>query len=206
MAGKVKKTTKNKKAATKTTVKAVKPAIKSSVTGKKACLDKPAMGKIVCLCVAVIAILVIIAAIMLGGQTFGNNYFVSDNTKYVLNISVDGENEDGAVATHAVYYYKDDSITGIKYYYEFKDEASAKKFYDKLMAALESDEEDSEDVTYELKGKYVIATAGESAYKDLSASDVKAYIELYEKYSNGDYTEEEVEEDGSDESEEENEE
>ena len=128
MAAKAKKTTNSKKTATKTTTKRAtkEPTIKSSVTGKKdGGWDKPAIGKIVCLCVAIVAILVVAAAIALKSQVIGDNFFVSDATKYVLNVPAD-ENEDGVVGTHAVYYYKDDAITGAEYYYEFKD--SEEKF------------------------------------------------------------------------------
>ena len=196
MAEKAKKTTKSKKTATKTTTRTVakKPEIKSSVTGKKNTWEKPAVGKIVCLCVGVIAIIVVMVAIMFCGQGTGIESFESDSTKYVLNIPAE-ENEDGGVATHAIYYYKDDAITGMKMYYEFTDAETAKKFYDTLMESLKSDEENEDKATYKLNGKYVIAIADESAYKDLSASDIKAYIEMFEKFSN-----EEVEEDESEES------
>lgn len=196
MAEKAKKTTKSKKTATKTTTRTVtrKPEIKSSVTGKKDTWDKPAIGKVVCLCVGVIAIIVVMVAIMFGGQGVGIESFVSDSTKYVLNIPAE-ENEDGGVATHAIYYYKDDAITGMKMYYEFTDADTAKKFYDTLMESLKSDEENEEKATYKLNGKYVIAIADKSAYEELKASDIKAYIDLYEKYSNEEVDESESEED-----------
>jgi hypothetical protein len=184
MAAKAKKTTKNKKTTTKAVVKRTpkEPVIKSSVTGKKdACWDKPAIGKIVCLCVAIIAIIVVAAAIALRSQAITDDFFVSDGAKYVLNIPAD-ENEQGAVATHVVYYYKDNTVTGAEYYYEFKDKELAKSFYE-LMSELISADEDGIS-KYKLNGKYVIMVADEGEYADMSASDVKSYIEFYEQILN----------------------
>ena len=186
MAAKAKKSTKSKKTTTKAVVKRApkEPVIKSSVTGKKdACWDKPAIGKIVCLCVAIIAIIVVAAAIALKSQVLSDDFFVSDSTKYVLNIPAD-ENEQGAVATHVVYYYKDDTVTGAEYYYEFKDNESAKSFYE-LMSELTSSGEDGVS-NYRLKGKYVIMAADESEYADMTASDIKSYVEFYEQILNSD--------------------
>ena len=185
MAEKAKKTTKTKKTATKSVKKPATTTIKSSVTGKKKTWDKPAIGKIVCLCVAVIALLVIIVAIVLGTQPSNNNLFVSDGTKYVLNMPADEDNEDNLVTTHLMYYYKDDDITGAKIYYEFKTADDAKKAYDTLMTMLEEEEEEDKS-TYELSGKYLIVIADEEEYSELKASDIKSYIELYEASLNGD--------------------
>lgn len=185
MAAKAEKTTKNKKTAKKTTTKKVvkEPAIKSSVTGKKdGGWDKPAIGKIVCLCVAIVAILVVAAAFALKSQVLTSDFFVSDGTKYVLNVEAE-ENEEGAVATHAVYYYKGDTITGAEYYYEFKDNETAKTFYDLMMSSAEEDEEESVG-NYKLNGKYVIVVADEEEYINTSASDIKSYIDFYEKIMN----------------------
>ncbi|MBR3180225.1 hypothetical protein IKF57_01700 [Candidatus Saccharibacteria bacterium] len=194
MAEKAKKTTNTKKTTTKKTTapkKVAKPEIKSTVSGKKACCEKPALSKVICLVVAAVAILVIIVAVMVPNlSSINGNYFVSDGTKYVLNIEADEPDEDGMVASHSVYYYKDDAITGVEVYYEFKDEATAKTFYDALMETLAEDEEADDEATYKLKGKYLIAVANEDSYKDLTASDVKSYIELYENINNSDDTDE----------------
>ena len=186
MAEKAKKTTSKKptsKPKTSKTIKATKAvktnetAIKSSVSGKRAACDKPAMGKIVCLIVAVIAIVVVIVTMMLRGQTLGSNYFVSDNTKYVLNIAAEEGSEDGLLWNRLVYFYEGDKITGAKIYYEFKDNDSAKKAYESLTNGA-TDEEKSR---VELNGKYVIVTTVASEYENMTATQVKEQFEAYEK-------------------------
>ncbi len=196
MAAKAKKTTKNKKTAAKTTTKRVvkEPTIKSSVTGKKdTSWSKPQIGKVVCLCVVIVAILVVAAALALRSNVITSDYFVSDGTKYVINLPAE-ENEQGAVATHVVYYYKGDTVTGAEYYYEFKDNESAKTFYD-LMSELVAENDEESVSGYKLNGKYVIMVADKKEYADMSASDIKSYVEFYEQIQNsGDVDEAETEE------------
>ena len=205
MAEKAKKSTKAKKPAAKTTkatkaTKAVKkPAatttIKSSVIGKKERAEKPAMGKVVCLIAIVVSLLVIIVAVMLNSFGGGVESFVSDGTKYVLNVTAEEDNDENIVATHVVYYYKDDAVTGVKTYYEFATVDDAKAAYETIKELVAEDEEDKN--VYELKGKYIIVTSPEEDYAEMKASDVKAYIDLYEAAAKGellDDGEEEAEE------------
>ena len=199
MAEKAKKSTKTKKPATKTTKAVKKPAataaIKSSVTGKKECAEKPAMGKVICLIAIVVSLLVIIVAVMLNSFGGGVESFVSDGTKYVLNVAAEEDNDENIVATHVVYYYKDDAVTGVKSYYEFATVDDAKAAYETIKELVAEDEEDKN--VYELKGKYIIITSPEEDYAEMKASDVKAYIDLYEAAAKGellDDGEEETEE------------
>lgn len=200
MAQKAKKSTKAKKPATKkTTTKTVKkPAtttIKSSVTVKNQ-ETKPAIGKIICLVAIVASLLVIIVAVMAINFGGGNNLFVSDGTKYVLNVTPDEDNDEKVVAIHQIFYYEGDKITGVKTYQEYASENDAKAVYDAIQELLDEEEKSA----YELSGKYIIATSPEEEYADMTASDVKSYIELYEKIQNGEIstddeeTEEETEE------------
>ncbi|MBR3143685.1 hypothetical protein IKF12_00565 [Candidatus Saccharibacteria bacterium] len=193
MAQKAKKSTKTKKPATKkTTTKTVKkPAtttIKSSVTVKNQ-ETKPAIGKIICLVAIVASLLVIIVAVMAINFGGGNNLFVSDGTKYVLNITADEDNDENVVATHQIFYYKDDEITGVKTYYEFANASDAKAEYDAIQELLDDEEKSA----YKLDGKYIVVTSPEEEYADMTASDVKSYIELYEKIQNGEISTDEEE-------------
>lgn len=193
MAEKAKKSTKAKKPTTKKTTKSTKvvkspTTIKSTVTGKKEEF-KPAAGKIICIVAIVASLLVIMVAVMINSFG-GNNLFVSDGTKYVLNVEAEEDNDENIVATHVIYYYKDDEITGVKTYYEFATANDAKSAYSSLQELMD-DEEDKN--TYELSGKYVIIVSPEEDYADMTASDVKSYIELYEKLQNGEISTDEEE-------------
>ena len=142
---------------------------------------------VVCAVVAVIVIAIIAAVVATSGKSgLSDVYFQSDGQKYVLTIETDQtaiEETDEAyvpVKTHLVYTYSGDQITGLKLYYEYADEDTAKKALEEMKSAAGS--EDLGEVVVE--GKYVIATAPEDQYKDLTASDVKAQIEFMESLKN----------------------
>lgn len=149
----------------------------------------------ICAVVAIV-IVVIVAVVLTRNNGLNDSYFVSDNTKYVLTLdSNDISMEDAEynpVKAHLVYTYSDDTITGLKAYYEYADSATAKAAADYLKSNF--DEENQARVSTD--GKYVIYTSPEDDYKDLTASDVKQQIEFMEmlKNMNQDDTEEEVEE------------
>ena len=140
-------------------------------------------------CVAAVAVIAIIIAVIVinANKGLSDAYFVSDGSKYVLTMDademdLDGEEEFAPVKTHIVYTYSGDEITGMKAYYEFADEATAKKAFDYYNDA-DSSEEFKE---VALDGKYVILTANESDYENLTASDVKQQIEFMEMLKNVD--------------------
>lgn len=168
---------------------------------KKAKKNNKSIAAIAC-GVVVVIIVVIIAAVMLAtnggaGAALNDDYFKSDDTKYVLTIETDEETLDSEdstftpLKTHIVYTYSDDTITGIKSYYEYADNDAAKAAYDAIKEA-------GVEITVELNGKYVIMTADAAEYEGVSASDIKQQIELMEMIKNGGFEEstevEEVEE------------
>lgn len=141
---------------------------------------------ICCAIAAIVVVIVIAVALATRGATLNDDYFVSDGTKYVLTIEAeesDEEDEYAPLKTHLVYTYDGDTVTGMKTYYVYADNASAKKSFDALKAELEGEEEAS---SIELSGKYIIITSDEESYKDLTASDVKQQIEFMETLKNMD--------------------
>lgn len=138
-----------------------------------------------CVAVAVIIAIIITVVVLSANKGLSDAYFVSDDSKYVLTMDADemgfeeGE-EFTPVKTHVVYTYSGDEITSMKAYYEFADEATAKKAFDYYNSADTSEE--FKEVA--LDGKYVILTANESEYEDLTASDVKQQIEFMEMLKN----------------------
>ena len=134
---------------------------------------------------AVIAIIIGIVVAIKANPTINDDYFVSDGSKYVINMSMDDESSDeGIVGMHIVYYYSGDTVTGAKSFYEFKDEATAKAAYDELKNA--SDEDTG---SYSLNGKYVVLAADDDTIKNLTVDEVKSQVEFYENLKN--YTTEE---------------
>lgn len=67
-----------------------------------------------------------------------------------------------------VYYFEKDKITGLEYYYNYSTEELAT--YAKASLEQEKDEEVKSIVQ---KGKYIIVTFKESAYKDMTVDEVK---------------------------------
>ncbi|MBP5512706.1 hypothetical protein J6X73_00875 [Candidatus Saccharibacteria bacterium] len=130
--------------------------------------------------IAVVAIIAVVIAVVVAfnaSPAINDAYFVSDGSKYVLNIENE-DDEDGAVAVHIVYYYSGNTVTDAKSFYEFADEATAKAAFEELKAANE------EASSYALNGKYVVISADKEDIKDMTAEDVKAQIEFYESLKN----------------------
>lgn len=161
---------------------------------------------IVGLCVAAAVVLLIVVTVLLvmrNNPTIDDSYFVSDGSKYVLTLSETdvamNDEEYNPVKTHLVYTYSGDEITGLKVYYEYADNDTAK------LAADYIKQNYSEETKGEISvnGKYVVLTCTEEEYKDLTATDVKEQIELMELIEDmgddveedGDVVEEDIEED-----------
>ena len=68
--------------------------------------------------VAIIAVIVIIITMRGGfGPAINDNYFVTDNSKYVITLDEKQTDEDiNAEKTHIVYNYSGNNITSVKYY------------------------------------------------------------------------------------------
>ena len=130
---------------------------------------------IICIAAAVVVVAVVVAAILLSRNGLGDNYFVSDGSKYVL--TLDDEEFYGSSRTHTVAFYKDDQITEMKKYLEFESAEKAKTVFDELVA-----EEEAEGA--ELNGKYIVYTADPDEYSDMTASEFKQIIDFYAMLKN----------------------
>ena len=148
----------------------------------------------ICAAVAVVVVVVVLAVVLINkGNSINDDYFKSDDTKYVLTMETgetSSEEDPQPVKAHEVYTYEGDKITGLKTYYEYTDADAAKTAYDKV--GDEFDKESYESI--ELNGKYIVLTAKADQYENLKADDIKANIELMEQLKNlGDGTDENVE-------------
>lgn len=146
-------------------------------------------GLIIGVCVAVIvAVIAIIAVVIVNNSGINESYFKSDDTKYVLTIESDeNASSEGSEAyipikMHVVYNYSGDQITGLKYYYEYADDATAKSAADYYRS--NSGEEVTEIIT---NGKYVVITANASQYEGITAKDVKEQIDFIESMKNSNF-------------------
>lgn len=165
---------------------------------------------IVGICIAaVVSIAIIIVAIVVHNNKLDDSFFVSDGSKYVLTLESDGTSSDDEytpIKTHLVYFYSGDKITELKAYYEYADSATAKSAADYIKENYSDDEYEK----ISINGKYLIFTADESEYENLTAPEVKEQIELMESMQNigdenYDYEEEEDEEEADEENKDDNE-
>lgn len=133
-------------------------------------------------CIALVILVIIILAIIFGINSNGginNAYFKSDDTKYVL--TMDGDeiyfenNEIVPLKVHQVYTYEDDQITSYKIYYQYNNKDDAQSAFNNLK---EGNKDDFKSI--ELKGQYIVLTANEDEYKELTPSDIKEQIKFME--------------------------
>lgn len=122
--------------------------------------------------IAVIAIMAILLN-MFRQPIVNDEYFVSDDTKEVVSLNASGNSSSSR--TFIVYSYSGEEVTGLKTYFEYEDEESAK-------AALQLLKDQPEFKNAELEGKYIVVTADESQFKGLTASDVKQQNEALKKF------------------------
>ena len=158
-------------------------------TNKTKDVRKKNTGVIVGICcvIAVVIVIIIAAVVISNNSGLNDSYFKSDDSKYVLTINQDemttSEGEEANYTpkkTHIVYEYKDDTVTGVKVYYEYADNETATKALD-YIKENQSTESYKELVT---EDKYVVITMNESDYEGVTASDVKSQIEAYEALKN----------------------
>ena len=130
-------------------------------------------------CVAAVAIIAIILAVVLATNRgdINDSYFVSDGSKYVLTLPNDEYtiNEITPVKVYHVYTYAGEKITSLKAYYEYADEDTAQKACDEIRANANKS---FKSIT--INKKYVVIEADESEYENVTASDIKAQLEPIE--------------------------
>ena len=97
----------------------------------------------------------------------------SDDTKLVFNFSG---------VYQIVYYYSGDKITGLEYYYNYGDSATAKY----AVSAIKANYTNENNIkSVEQKGKYIIVKFEEGEYKDQTVEEIKqTYSYLEQIYEN----------------------
>lgn len=147
----------------------------------------------ICMALILIAIVVVVVVLVIknNNPTLSDSYFTSDDTKLVLNLEPDQfsaeEESFQPVESHLIYYYSGDTITDMKSYYEYANEADAKSAYEYYKANLQSEFQN-----IELDGKFLILTANPSDYEGITAYDVEEQIKFIESINNNQSDEEVV--------------
>ena len=144
---------------------------------------------IIGICVATLVIVVVAVAIFFatrGTSQLNDAYFVSDGTKYVLTVNDDMLNTDEdteyiPIKTHVVYTYSGDTITSMTTYLEFANEATAKSALDYY-----SQKDQSGVKNISSNSKYVVVEMTDDQYSEMTAPEVKEYIDFIENIRNVD--------------------
>ena len=136
--------------------------------------------------IALILVIAIVMVVINSKPVYDDKYFVSDDSKIVLSMHSE-PNEDGKTptTTYMVYYYSGEKITGIKQFYRFDEESKAKDVFDEL------DVSDMDWISEKtLDGHFIIFKLAPSQYEELTTQEVRNAAEQ----SNGPETEPESEE------------
>lgn len=165
--------------------------------------DKAKKGKnknlITSICAGIVVIAVVVAvvvvALMGGNGGINDDYFVSDDTKAVITFDGDqasmifGEGAPNKV--HIVYTFDGDKVTSYKSYYEYSDNNAASEAKNKLSEEVSGLEDTYSEIV--VNGKYLVLSAPESEYAEMTAESAKQQIELLEAFKNMSYEMEDAE-------------
>lgn len=131
-------------------------------------------------CVALVAVIIItiVTLLLLPNKKIDDNFFVSDDTKYVLTLnSEEGLDLDFKEyipeKTHLVYFYSGDKVTDLKVYCDFKTEDEAKKAAENMKEKIDESVD-----SLSVEGKYVVVKMNKSQYENISADEAKQQIDL----------------------------
>lgn len=127
--------------------------------------------------ITAITIAIIVATITMHKTSIDDSFFVTDSTKYVIALNDDeinlGDDSIKPTKGYVVYYRKGDTITDMKEYYLFNQEADAKTLLEQIKADNTSNYK-----AMITDGKYLILTANASKYAGKTAEEIEYYIDL----------------------------
>ena len=126
------------------------------------------------ICATTVAILITVVSVVVLlsiPQPITEDYFVSDDTKTVITLTANGNN------TYLVYTHDGDTVTGLKTYFKYADQETARNTF-------EVAKNQPELKNAFLNGQYIVVTADESQYKGLTVSDIKQQTEALHLFQN----------------------
>lgn len=148
--------------------------------------NKTIIGIICGVVVAAIAVVVVLVIIN-KNKVPGDDYFVTDDTKIVINDTSISENSIfGSTSYHQVYKYSGDTITDLTTYYVYESEDDAKEALETIFKGVFGFE------NARVEGKNVIVVADKSDYEYTSTDTVRRIAE-YAELGNKEREEEENE-------------
>ena len=131
------------------------------------------VGIVIMILIAIVAIIVFYVN---KSDTIGDDYFVSDGTKLVVNMDGDtasvSEGEQSPVAVHRVYYYSGDNINDMKIFFEYADDEQA-KLADETM----SDEYAEWAESKKVNGKYIVFKVKKLLYDGMTTSGIRRMMD-----------------------------
>lgn len=126
---------------------------------------------------AIVALFLVVCAIvgLSQNEKIESNYFASNDKKIVLTMNRDtaalDDSEYEPEITHVVYYIDGDKITGVRAFYEYPNEQTAKNANEHLTLGEFA-------TAKALSGRFVIFQVKEDQYKDMTVTELKKNIEL----------------------------
>lgn len=119
-----------------------------------------------------------------GGETKVENEPQNNNSEEILNLYSDDNKIvfNYTDVYYIIYYHEGEKITGLEYVYQY-DNAETAKIAKTMLDSTYEEEDNVKDVV--IKGKYIIITFTEEAYKDETLESVKTtYSYLEQIYKN----------------------
>lgn len=148
---------------------------------------------VICGAVALVVAIVLIVVFVVkpGSGGLSDDYFKTDDTKYVIEIgSGIGMTDDATVIpdkSYMVYYYSGDTVTGVSSFYEYVDGGRASQAYNEI-----TDEVREGAKEIKLQGKYIEIVLNEENYSGIKPSDIKASIEYMESLKELDFDDDDL--------------
>lgn len=140
-------------------------------------------GVIAAIVGVVVIVVAIIVAIVVAANVNKNEmapiedgYFVSDDSKLVLNMDGDNvemlENSQRPIASHTVYYYSGDKIDSMKIFFEYANDERANEISELMGDSYKEWANDKK-----VNGKYIVFLMDRSRYEGLTVDAVRKVIE-----------------------------
>ena len=129
----------------------------------------------ICACAAVVVIAIVVAVILLTrGPVINDDYFVTDDNKYVVNMDEPFlcSSEHEPTKEHYVFNHSGSEITSTFVYCEYKDEEAAKTAFESYK---DIKVERIKDVS--LKNKYIAIEYTEEEWEGFTIDDIKSMYE-----------------------------
>lgn len=148
-----------------------------AVNNKKKWKNKKLLQGLAFVGSVVLVAVVTVVVLKLTRPVLDENFFVSDDTKSTITIEpdTDGDSTSAVIRTRVVYDYDGENVVGMKTYFEFADNETARR---NEVAIREQPQFERTMVD----GNFVIAISKEEQYKGLTKTDIEQQLQAIEIY------------------------